>query len=205
MTPPHCDLGRRLFCRWGALLAVPAAGCQTAGRIDMQPWPGAIPVPAWGGTATAVPPVAQAITHITIHHQGEIWAAEADVPTYLVRLQNWSRKAKGWVDIPYHLVIAPNGQVYAARPWQIAGDTNTDYDPRGHLLVMLLGNFEVQHPSPEQWASAVRVIAGLQRAFGLAADRIGTHRDHTAQTVCPGAHLFERIPELKAAVKALRS
>ena len=90
----------------------------------------------------------------------------------------------------------------SCRPWSIAGDTNTEYDPRGHVLVMLMGNFEVQHPTPEQWNSAVRITAQLRQKLALGLDRIGTHRDHSTQTVCPGAHLFARLAEFKTAVAA---
>lgn len=183
-------------------LTVPLiAGCASLPAATSTAPDGVIPVPAWGGRPTPVPLTAQRITHITVHHQGELWDPKADVPTYLARLQQWSRSTKGWIDIPYHYVIAPDGMIYAARPWQISGDTNTEYDPRGHLLVMLLGNFEIQYPTPEQWESTVDLIARLQRRFGLDSNQLGTHRDHSTQTVCPGAHLFERFLEMKAAVK----
>jgi xylose isomerase len=106
------------------------------------------------------------------------------------------------VDIPYHYVVAPNGEVYAARPVQLAGDTNTDYDPNGHLLVMLLGNFEEQEPTAEQWDATVRVVAQLLKQHGLDASVIGAHRHFSNQTVCPGAKLFARFEELRAAVAA---
>lgn len=184
------------------LLALPIAGCESAPPARVPALPNVMYAHTWGGTPTALPAAAQTVTHITIHHQGEIWDAGGNVPAYLRRLQTWSRTAKGWADIPYHYVVAPNGQVFAARPWQMAGDTNTEYDPRGHVLVMLMGNFEVQHPTAEQWATSVELIAALQRSFGLAAGRIGTHSDHSTQTVCPGAHLLARMSELKAAVQA---
>lgn len=188
--------------RFLALAAPLIVGCASLPAAPSAEPDGVIPVPAWGGTPTPVTLTAQRITHITVHHQGELWDPKADVPAYLVRLQQWSRGSKGWIDIPYHYVIAPDGLVYAARPWQIAGDTNTEYDPRGHLLVMLLGNFEVQYPTPAQWESTVDLIARLQRRFGLDSAQLGTHHDHSTQTVCPGVHLLERFTELKAAVTA---
>jgi N-acetylmuramoyl-L-alanine amidase len=168
------------------------------------PTPGAVPVHSvadWGGVATAPPDVAQPLTRLTVHHQGERWNAGADVPAYLRRLQSWSRQARGWVDIPYHYIVAPDGQVYAARPVTIAGDTNTSYDPRGHLLVMLLGNFEEQEPTPEQWRSTVQLIRQLLDEHRLDASSIGAHR-HFASTACPGANFYKRFDELRAAVVA---
>jgi N-acetylmuramoyl-L-alanine amidase len=156
----------------------------------------------WGGTPTPPPQAAMRITRLTVHHQGERWNAGDDVPAYLRRLQTWSRQARGWADIPYHYIVAPDGQVYAARPVTMPGDTNTDYDPRGHLLVMLLGNFEEQEPTAEQWHSSVRLIAQLLREQGLDQSAMGTHRHFASNTVCPGAHLVKRFEQLRESVAA---
>ena len=172
--------------------------------------PGAVPLQivsaqAWGGAASrSAPPSPQRITHLTVHHQGELWQEGADVPAYLRRLQRWSREAKGWPDLPYHYIVAPDGTVYAGRPPALPGDTNTEYDPRGHLQVMLLGNFEVQSPSAAQWRSTVRLLAQLLAEHRLAPEALGAHRHHSAQTVCPGANLFARFDELRAAVAVQR-
>lgn len=192
-----------------SLCALPLLACSSRSRLDpleAQAGPEQIEpiaVEAWGGLASPMPAQPQAISWITVHHQGELWEPTADVAAYLRRLQTWSRRSKGWVDIPYHFIVAPDGQVYAGRPWALPGDTNTDYDPRGHLLVMLLGNFEIQHPTARQWDATVRLLATLQRRFALQAERIGSHRDHAHHTVCPGAHLSARFPELKSAVADL--
>ena len=168
-------------------LALALAGC--AG-VAPRPAPAIVSVAAWGGTAvqSAEPP--QRITHITIHHQGEVWQDGADVAAYLRRLQQWSRTTKHWADIPYHYVIGPDGRIYAARPLAQPGDTNTEYDPRGHALVMLVGNFEVQQPTPAQLNAAVELTAWLAREHHLGTDAIASHRDFSAQTVCPGEHLY---------------
>ena len=177
-----------------------AAGCAGPARPPAEPL--IVPVPAWGGSPTPEPAQAQAIRQLTLHHQGEIWQPGTDLPAYLRRLQRWSREARGWADIPYHYVVGPDGQAYAARPWQMPGDTNTEYDPRGHLLVMLVGNFEVQHLAPAQWEGCVALLAHLLARHGLGIAQLSTHRDHSTQTLCPGAHLLQRFGELKAAVAA---
>lgn len=177
-----------------------AAGC--ASRPPPPAAPAIVPVADWGGSATPEPPQPQAIHQLTLHHQGETWKTGADVPDYLRRLQRWSRQSRGWVDIPYHYVVAQDGRAYAARPWQLAGDTNTEYDPRGHLLVMLVGNFEIQQPTVAQWDGTVALLAHLLARHGLTVAQLSTHRDHSTQTLCPGAHLLQRFAELKAAVAA---
>jgi N-acetylmuramoyl-L-alanine amidase len=194
----------RMSRRPWLLVAVLSAlsGCAAWRREPAQDALRIYSVQGWGGQPTAAPAVPQPLTRLTVHHQGEFWNLGDDVPAYLRRLQTWSRQARGWVDIPYHYIVAPDGRVYAGRPLTMAGDTNTDYDPQGHALVMLLGNFEVQEPTPEQWRSTVQLITQLLQAHGLDASALGAHRHFTAQTVCPGANLIKRFEELRRAVAA---
>lgn len=191
---------RRLLLLGGVALL---AGC-----ASKQPY--AVPAPAivsmqtWGGVAIANPGPAQTITHITLHHQGETWNPARDPAEYLPKLQTWSRQTKHWADIPYHYVIAPDGRIYAARPEGVAGDTNTEYDPRGHLLIMLLGNFEEVEPTPQALAATAELMAWSAQRLGLGTDRIATHKDHSKQTVCPGKNLYRYVQSgwLKRAVQA---
>lgn len=161
-----------------------------AGCASLPTPPVITTVDAWGGTAPSSPGKPQRISKITVHHQGEIWKDGTDVENYLRRLQQWSRLTKRWADIPYHYVIAPDGRIYAARPLAQAGDTNTEYDPTGHALVMLVGNFEEQQPTPAQLAAAVELTAWLARQHRLGLDAIASHKDYSRQTVCPGRNFY---------------
>jgi hypothetical protein len=181
------------------VLAVACSGCAVPDRTDVHAGPRIVAASEWGGTPGPVALPHQTVSQITVHHQGERWVAGSDVAAYLRRLQQWSRNAKGWVDIPYHFVIGPDGTVYAGRSPLIAGDTNTEYNPYGQIQVMLLGNFEEQTPTPEQWDSAVRMLAHLLSTHDLPASSIAAHRHRSTQTVCPGAHLMARFEALRAA------
>ncbi|WP_422013023.1 peptidoglycan recognition family protein [Roseateles sp.] len=171
-------------------LLLALAGCAGPPPAPV-PAPPIVAVEAWGGATAPASAAPQRITHITLHHQGEIWHDGADVPAYLRRLQQWSRQTKHWSDIPYHYVIAPDGRIYAARPLAQAGDTNTEYDPRGHALVMLLGNFEEQQPTPAQLDAAVALTAWLAHTHHLGVDAIASHKDFSHQTVCPGRNFYD--------------
>ena len=152
--------------------------------------PSIVDVDLWGGTVGTPPPAPQKIHKVTLHHQGETWKDGADVAKYLQRLQQWSRLTKRWADIPYHYVIAPDGQIYAARDVALTGDTNTEYDPTGHALVMLMGNFEDVQPSTAQLDATVQLVAWLTQHYQLDASAIASHRDFSSQTVCPGKNLY---------------
>lgn len=195
---------RRQGTAWWLMLICAVAIALTACATDLPrpDEPPIVPASAWGSTTAPSSLAPHRIARITVHHQGEVWKAGTDVPAYLRRLQTWSREARRWADIPYHYVVAPDGMVYEARPPAVPGETNTEYDPRGHLLVMLLGNFEEQQVTPAQWNATVALLARLMREQRLDTSVLGMHRDFSRQTVCPGANLVKRFDELRAAVDA---
>jgi hypothetical protein len=153
-----------------------------------------VSVAAWGGTP-ADPAKARKhqITHITLHHQGEPFKPGTDPQQYLRRLQTWSRTTKGWVDIPYHYVIDLDGRIYGGRDIAYAGDTNTEYDPTGHALIEVVGNFEEVEPNQKQLDAVVDLMAMLAVKYKVPAERILSHKDYTNGTVCPGANLYRYV------------
>lgn len=185
----------RLFifsCLAAVLAASPALAQQPLASVERA----IVPVAAWGGTpADAAKARRHRITRITLHHQGEPFLPGTDPQAYLRRLQAWSRTAKGWLDIPYHYVIDLEGRVYEARPIEFAGDTNTEYDPAGHALIEVVGNFEEVEPNQQQLDAVVDVMAMLAQKYGVSLDDIRSHRDHSDKTVCPGANLYRYVKE----------
>ncbi|MEW6763785.1 MAG: peptidoglycan recognition family protein [Pseudomonadota bacterium] len=155
-----------------------------------------VPVSAWGGTpADASKARRHTITRITLHHQGEPFKPGTDPQAYLRRLQAWSRTSKGWLDIPYHYVIDLDGRMYEARQIDYAGDTNTDYDPSGHALIEVVGNFEEVEPNQAQLDAVVELMAMLAAKYKVSLDDIRSHRDHSDKTVCPGANLYRYVKQ----------
>jgi hypothetical protein len=126
------------------------------------------------------------IERITLHHGGVPHRAGRETAEYLRSLQAWSRREKRWGDVPYHYVVDPAGVIHEGRPIGFAGDTNTDYDPAGHALVVVLGDFEQEEPTPRQLEAAADAMAMVAARFGVDSDRIAGHKDHSGQTVLPG-------------------
>ena len=148
----------------------------------------------WGGIP-AVDSLAKKhiITHITLHHQGEPFPNGKDPIQYLRNLQSWSRREKKWIDIPYHYIIDLDGKIYEGRNINYAGDTNTEYDPTGHALIEVVGNFEEVEPNQEQLDAVVRTMTFLSIKYNVPADSIRSHKDYSLQTVCPGKNLYRYI------------
>ncbi|GAB3464678.1 hypothetical protein GCM10027321_28850 [Massilia terrae] len=157
---------------------------------------GIVSVSAWGGTpANPAQAQPQTISYITLHHQGEPFPQGKDPVQYLRNLQTWSRTTKHWLDIPYHYIIDLDGKIYAGRDINYAGDTNTEYDPMGHALIEVVGNFEEVEPNQKQLDAVVDLMAMLAAKYKVPVDHIASHRDYSAQTVCPGKNLYRYVQE----------
>ncbi|MBK8321667.1 MAG: N-acetylmuramoyl-L-alanine amidase [Betaproteobacteria bacterium] len=155
-----------------------------------------VPASAWGSIPAEPGRLKpHAVERITLHHGGVPYRKDRVTAEYLQSLQAWSRREKGWADVPYHYVIDPAGVIHEGRPIGFAGDTNTDYDPTGHALVVVLGNFEEEVPSERQLSAAVDAMAMIAARHGVPTDRIAGHKDHSGQTVCPGRNLARYLDD----------
>lgn len=176
------------------IAAFSLAGCTTFGGAPLaKVEQDIVTVQAWGGTPADPAKVRpHTIDYITLHHQGEPFKAGTDPRAYLRKLQAWSRNTKNWADIPYHYIIDLDGNIYGGRDIAFAGDTNTTYDPKGHALIEVVGNFEEVQPNTRQLDAIVDLMALLAARHKVPVDRIHGHKDY-AHTACPGANLYRYL------------
>jgi hypothetical protein len=130
------------------------------------------------------------IRSLVLHHSGdaEPLRPDDDVVGKLRRLQSWSRTDRNWWDLPYHYLVDLDGRIYEGRDHHFAGDTNTRYDPRGHLLISVMGNYNLQEPTRAQVDALSRFFAWAMSELEVPADSIRGHAD-VADTSCPGEGL----------------
>ena len=127
------------------------------------------------------------LDRITLHHDGSVFYGGA--VARLKSLQSWSRRARGWVDIPYHFLIDLEGNIYQGRPLQFVGDTATEYDPTGHALITVMGNYNIQEINQAQLGAIVDLASWLSYEYSIPPQLIRGHRDYAA-TACPGTNLY---------------
>ena len=163
---------------------------------------------AWGARAPVLPMKPHTPERITIHHTGVRSNAQRTLEQKLRGLQLFSQREDSlaggarkpaWPDIPYHYYIDIAGQIAEARDVRFVGDTNTSYDPTGHILVVVEGNFQEEHPTPAQLESLRRTVQWLAAEWRIPAAAIRSHKDY-AQTECPGVNLYDKLDALRAVV-----
>jgi hypothetical protein len=143
---------------------------------------------------------------VTIHHAGEVWKEGTDPVKKIQALQAWGQREKKWPDLPYHFLVAPDGRIFEGRDVRYEPESNTKYELKGNVGVMLWGNFEEQRVSRQQLEAAVRLTAWLCSEHGIEAGTVRTHQD-VAQTACPGKDLYRYFQDgqfqrwVEAAVK----
>lgn len=198
-----------------ACTAVLLLGCQRPAANILPLIPEGIPFlsrEAWGAHAPVLPMRPHALTRLTIHHTATTQQRERTLAEKLRGLQKFSqedspladgRMKPAWADIPYHLYVDVHGAVGEGRDIHYAGDSNTAYDPAGHLLVVVEGNFEKEDITPEQMRTLRLLVPALTKRYSIPADSIAAHKDF-AQTGCPGTKLYAEIPRLKQLVAGQR-
>jgi hypothetical protein len=159
------------------------------------PVPPAIPVvitrAEWGSMEITEGYVPHTPDRITIHHDGSEFYGGA--VGRMRSLQTGSRN-RGWVDIPYHFLIDQEGNIYEGRPLQYVGDTATEYDPTGHALITVMGNYMIQEINEAQLAAIVDLAAWLSYEYSIPPELIKGHRDYAA-TSCPGTNLYRYLAD----------
>jgi len=157
--------------------------------------------PMAGIPITWVPPVApRPWRGIVIHHSATTTGGAAAFDKM--------HRAKGWDELGYDFVIGNgsdtgNGQVEVGSRWvkQKIGAHAKSSDNRFneyYIGICLVGNFDVERPTPQQMAAVDRLVAYLMVTYHIRPDQIIGHND-TKQTDCPGKYLNVAVIRREAA------
>jgi hypothetical protein len=175
--------------------------------LVLMPRPQMVTREEWGAKPVLPSAKRHSISRITLHHGGVKSNPGRTLEDKLRGLQAWSQRADklasgkdkpAWPDIPYHYYIDVSGRVGEARPVHFAGDTNTEYDPAGHLLIVLEGDFNQEEVGAAQYSALLQLGQWCAWSWGVPVEKIGAHDDYSSQTSCPGKNLKALLPAMKA-------
>lgn len=178
------------------LLGVVGCASSHAQSASAKPLkPTIITAAEWNSTPQPIPDERkQTPTILTIHHAGVMWKDGDDPFVKLKNLQSWGQKDKGWPDVPYHFLIAPDGRIFEGRDIRYEPESNTRYSLSGTVNVQLWGDFNVQPVTAEALKSTAMLCAWLADEYNLDLDKLRGHRDAApGQTTCPGSDLYQYL------------
>jgi hypothetical protein len=157
---------------------------------------------AWGAEPSRNGLRSHDIDRLTLHHSGSPASGVSGPRAF----QGWQdyHFSLGWPDLAYHFIVGRDGRVYEGRPHAAPGDTATDYDPSGHFLVVVEGDYRTEQLDADQFEAMARVLAWAAVEFDVSPQTISGHRDH-ASTSCPGGNIQQFIDDgsLERRVEAL--
>jgi len=148
----------------------------------------------WGAAPADAGMAEHAIGRLTIHHTGVALEENRLAPGRLRAHQAFHQNDRGWPDLAYHFAIDRNGNIYEGRSPAFRGDTATNYNPTGHFLVVVEGNFDVEPTTETQLGSLRHLLAWAAGHYAVGVDSIKSHRDYApGETSCPGDNLYPLV------------
>lgn len=148
---------------------------------------------AWGAKPPLPGGTPQTPSRMTIHHTAVVLGENSNAPARLRQHQHYHQDTHGWIDIAYHFSVDRNGNIYQLRDPLLVGNTATSYDPTGHFLVVLEGNFDEEEVTEDQLNGAALVFAWAAERFNISTATLEGHRDASSDTSCPGSSLYAHV------------
>jgi hypothetical protein len=187
-------------------VAAPLSDPSVSG-VSVAGFSGVRPRSAWarGGPDPSVMNPMLPVRYVTVHHDGLeqlcTGTAEGEMAAR-IDLYRVGHRAKGWGDIGYHFVIDRCGVVWEGRNLRWQGAHVKDRN-EGNIGILVMGNFEVQRPTPAQLNSLKGHLLVVCQAYNVPWTRVFSHQEWPgAQTLCPGRNLqreFIRIRQIERA------
>lgn len=168
-----------------------------------------------GNAPSCDPPEYSEVSHLIVHHSAgtnvsDDWAA-------VVRAIYFThRETRGWCDIGYNWLIAPDGVIFQGR----GGGENVKgahfcRNNTGTMGVCMLGNYMTGPPTAASlarldtllaWKACLESILPLDTVFhpssGVKLPTVCGHRDG-CDTLCPGDSLYTLLPGIRQRADAL--
>ncbi len=113
-------------------------------------------------------------------------------------IQDYHQNAKGWIDIGYHFLIDPLGNIFEGRPVLVVG-AHVKGENTNNIGISIMGNY---HPTvndkltDETIKSIIILAKHLKTIYSINKKEFYGHRD-LGTTDCPGDIIYSRLEELR--------
>jgi N-acetylmuramoyl-L-alanine amidase len=134
---------------------------------------------------------------VVIHHSASLLA----VNETMTDIQDSHMDVNGWADIAYHYGIDKDGLVYEGRDIGARGASVAGFNT-GTIGIVVMGNFEQEHPLDVQMKSLQALVNNLTSIYSLS--HLAGHGEFNPESVCPGSHFIPYLDELAQNAGLLR-
>ncbi len=138
----------------------------------------------------------------TLHHSdGRFTRSLAETLDETRFIQDFHIHGRGWIDIAYHFVVDPLGNIVEGRPEGVLG-AHTLSNNEGNVGIVLLGTYHPpvnDKPTAAQLAAVAALGRYLVARYGISPDSLKGHRDYK-QTDCPGNFAYAQLAALRKAL-----
>ena len=156
----------------------------------------------------ALPPTAPYTPHqpryFTLHHtQAHYPKTYDEAVAEMLFIQDFHQNGRGWIDIAYHFLIDPAGNIFEGRPIKVLG-SHVKNRNTANIGISIMGNF---HPPASNVFTAVSqdsfVAIGtyLKDTYEVPVSSFYAHRD-IGNSDCPGDDLYAKKELLRGSIFA---
>ncbi len=149
---------------------------------------------AWQAAPPTEPYIPVTPRSFTLHHtQAHYPGTFEDAVAEMQFIQDFHQHGRGWIDVGYHFLIDPLGNIFEGRPIGVQG-AHVLHHNEGNIGISIMGNY---HPpahdvfTPEAQASFVALGRYIKDAYSVRVSSFYAHRDLNS-TDCPGDDLYAR-------------
>jgi len=102
-------------------------------------------------------------------------------------IRNWHMKKRNFVDIGYHFVVMPDGNIWEGRPISVKPASIENHNS-GAISLCFIGNFDIEDLPEKEKTSMVIKIQKLCEEYNIPIDNdhIIFHREQDDEKTCPG-------------------
>ena len=136
----------------------------------------------WGWKGSVKPSESADIRNITILQSG-------------INIANESEPSIHYRNMPApacHFLINADGTVYEAQPIGTSPKTTGSFDPTGHILICVMGDYETEYLNQFQMRSLIDLSTYLVETYHIPLYNIQTMKEYSSATL-PAKHLYQYI------------
>jgi len=129
------------------------------------------------------------IDEVIIHHTWKPTAADYNGKSTIAAVRRYHMDVRGWSDNGYHVMVAPNGDLWLCRPMERSGAHTLGRNAHS-IGLSYVANFDVDRPEEyDGWNVGIAATAKiLLERFDLPVQNIRFHNEFAAKS-CPGDNI----------------